>query len=431
MEDRKRSSSVPPACPFWSDGVQTDHALEHMRPLDLDGRHQPVPHDDEPENSPKPLREMPSGLQSVGQFESPASERGRPAEPSGVEKHVEAAARRSERAWRRRGHAADRSVRADLGTDGKVEMNGKELEKELGDQVLQHFQHETARLQQQNDEFQRELQKMREERDRHVALAIPPSWVPKSPPRMTPSMESHGAWVSPVSFHCTPNGTRVPPGPPPPDPPALPVWPPDISSVEPSVEPPRKIRGVMGGNGNRSSDVCSPRAARNLWLEREVAALQEKLDQETLKNKQLSGYWSIPFLTESAREKELAESVACMKRQAGMTDRWMSSEAARHHGIFHGDRAGTEHALGDLYQPDRASLQHVHGDVFHGDRACMQNVHGGVFLGDRASMQHVHGSVSHGGPIPRQLFVFQGFLIQLLLQCCYFSFKPKIPSRSW
>ena len=138
-----------------------------------------------------------------------------------------------------------------------------------------------------------------------------------------------------------------------------------------------------------------------------------------------------PFLTESAREKELAESVACMKRQAGMTDRWMSSEAARHHGIFHGDRAGTEHALGDLYQPDRASLQHVHGDVFHGDRACMQNVHGGVFLGDRASMQHVHGSVSHGGPIPRQLFVFQGFLIQLLLQCCYFSFKPKIPSRSW
>ena len=309
MEDRKRSSSVPPACPFWSDGVQTGHALEHMRPLDLDGRHQPVPHDDELENSPKPLQEMPSGLQSVGQFESPASERGRPAEPSGVENHVEAAveperiqaetengdsagARRSERAWRRRGHAADRSVRADLGTDGKVEMNGKELEKELGDQVLQHVQHETARLQQQNDELQRELQKMREERDRHVALAVPPSWVPKSPPRMTPSMESHGAWVSPESFHCTPNGTRVPPGPPPPDPPALPVWPPEISSVEPSVEPPRKIRGVMGGNGNRSSDVCSPRAARNLWLEREVAALQEKLDQEALKNKQLSGYWS-------------------------------------------------------------------------------------------------------------------------------------------
>ena len=266
----------------------------------------------------------------------------------------------------------------------------------MGDQVLQHFQHETARLQQQNDEFQRELQKMREERDRHVALAIPPSWVPKSPPRMTPSMESHGAWVSPESFHCTPNGTRVPPGPPPPDPPALPVWPPEISSVEPSVEPPTKIRGVMGGNGNRSSDVCSPRAARNLWFEREVAALQEKLDQEALKNKQLSGYWSIPFLTESAREKELAESVACMKRQAGMTDRGMSSEAAGHHGIFHGDRAFTEHALGDICHPDRASLQHVHGDVFHGDRACMQHVHGGVFHGDRASLQHVHGSVSHG-----------------------------------
>ena len=85
----------------------------------------------------------------MGQFESPASERGRPVEPSGVENHVEAAvepekiqaetekgdsagARRSEKAWRRRGHAADRSVRADLGTDGKVEMNGKELEKELG-----------------------------------------------------------------------------------------------------------------------------------------------------------------------------------------------------------------------------------------------------------------------------------------------------------
>ena len=267
----------------------------------------------------------------------------------------------------------------------------------MGDQVLQHFQHETARLQQQNDEFQRELQKMREEGDRHVALAIPPSWVPKSPPRMTPSMESHGAWVSPESFHCTPNGTRVPPGPPPqPDPPALPVWPPEISSVEPSVEPPTKIRGVMGGNGNRSSDVCSPRAARNLWFEREVAALQEKLDQEALKNKQLSGYWSIPFLTESAREKELAESVACMKRQAGMTDRWMSSEAAGHHGIFHGGRAGTEHAFGDLYQPDRASLQHVHGDVFHGDRASLQHVHGDVFHGDRASLQHVHGDVFHG-----------------------------------
>ena len=68
------------------------------------------------------------------------------------------------------------------------------------------------------------------------------------------------------------------------------AWPPEISIVEPSVERPRKIRGVMGVDGNRSSDVCSPRAARNFWFEREVAALQEKLDQDVLKNKHLFGY---------------------------------------------------------------------------------------------------------------------------------------------
>ena len=180
------------------------------------------------------------------------------------------------------------------------------------------------------------------------------------------------------------------------------AWPPEISIVEPSVERPRKIRGVMGGDGNRSSDVCSPRAARNFWFEREVAALQEKLDQDVLKNKHLSGYYFClvidppPFFTESARARELAESVACMKRQAGMTDRRVSGEVAGHHGISRGDRAGTEHVFGDLYQQDRVNLRHAHGDVFHGDRANMQHAHGDVFHGDRASMQHVHGDVFHG-----------------------------------
>ena len=107
----------------------------------------------------------------------------------------------------------DRSVKADPGTDGNVEMNGKELEKELGGQVVRHFQFEAARLQQQNDEFQMELQKIGKKWI-VIALAVPPSWVPKSPPRMTPPMESHGAWMSPESFLCTPNGTPL--GPPPP-----------------------------------------------------------------------------------------------------------------------------------------------------------------------------------------------------------------------
>ena len=85
-----------------------------------------------------------------------------------------------------------------------------------------------------------------------------------------------------------------------------------------------------------------------------------------------------------------------MKRQAGMTDRRVSGEVAGHHGISRGDRAGTEHVFGDLYQQDRVNLRHAHGDVFHGDRANMQHAHGDVFHGDRASMQHVHGDVFHG-----------------------------------
>lgn len=161
-----------------------------------------------------------------------ASEKGRSAEPSSAEKKAEAAvepekiqaetengdaagAKRTERAWRRRVQVVDRSVKADPGTDGNVEMNGKELEKELGDQVVRHFQFEAARLQQQNDEFQMELPKIGKKWI-VIPLPVPPSWVPKSPPRMTPPMESHRARMSPESFLCTPNGTRVPLGPPPP-----------------------------------------------------------------------------------------------------------------------------------------------------------------------------------------------------------------------
>ena len=54
MDRSPRASSVPPN-PFWSRKTQDDHQLDQMRPRALDGRHEPVPHDDDLDGSPKPL----------------------------------------------------------------------------------------------------------------------------------------------------------------------------------------------------------------------------------------------------------------------------------------------------------------------------------------------------------------------------------------
>ena len=58
MGSRNRASSLPPeTCPFWSDRVQADQALEWQRPVGLSAAEAPVPEDAEwdGEQSPQPI----------------------------------------------------------------------------------------------------------------------------------------------------------------------------------------------------------------------------------------------------------------------------------------------------------------------------------------------------------------------------------------
>ena len=83
----RRSASVPPVNPFWSERARQEHALQHLRPLDLDGRTTPVPQDDDLD-SPRPLQGEPSGVQGresgeqLAHFETPAT--GHPEKPHGA-----------------------------------------------------------------------------------------------------------------------------------------------------------------------------------------------------------------------------------------------------------------------------------------------------------------------------------------------------------
>ena len=74
MDSPRRASSVP-LNPFWSRKTQDDYTLEQLRPRALDGRDEPVPHDDDDDldGSPKPL--MSSALagdgKELGTFQTP------------------------------------------------------------------------------------------------------------------------------------------------------------------------------------------------------------------------------------------------------------------------------------------------------------------------------------------------------------------------
>ena len=80
MESRmKRSTSMPPENPFWSEKTQSEHALQFFRPEALDGHTAPIPPDEDLDDSPKPLQSsgqqgMPEQSQ-VTSFETPGSPR--------------------------------------------------------------------------------------------------------------------------------------------------------------------------------------------------------------------------------------------------------------------------------------------------------------------------------------------------------------------
>ena len=378
-----------------------NHTLEGLRPIGLDARSTPVPLDTDLDSSPRPLQ-APSGEKgqevAPATFETPSSMRCE-GEPGGHRAETEtkdgesqsqtatcqdAAVGKVVRAWKRRNMVNEKQH------DGEPEVpsenSEKKLEDELGEQMLFHFQQETVRLQSQNEMMARELQQLREERDHQKRLVVPQSWnggmrSPTPPPRVIPSTQDSQMWVSPETYRCTPNGTRIPSDPPPDTPlppvPPLPIWPPELALYE--LEPPRKVRGVMGDRGfhplgDRASQVsgaCSPRTARNFWLEQEVMSLKERLDQETAKTKALQGeYWSKPFQTEAQKRREAEEAVACLKRNAGVLSSVLHDPSNAHGEVYHQDRAVGWHEHGVHPLGDRACTEQNFGDPRLQARAC-------------------------------------------------------------
>ena len=85
-------------------------------------------------------------------------------------------------------------------------------ENELGVQVFQHFQEETARLQNQTDILVEEIQQLKQERDQQSRLAVPSSRVGHESIFVVchhlerhPTTHESSAWI--------PTGPRVPSGP--------------------------------------------------------------------------------------------------------------------------------------------------------------------------------------------------------------------------
>ena len=398
----RRSTSMPPANLFWSDRTQTDHTLEFLRPINLDAHTAPIPQDDDLDVSPRPLQsgdqQGPQDQSQVASFKTPGSPcaekpqsaagleiedgKGECGDRSAPEVRV-MAEKKPERVWNRRAQGGSGKVEESLERAQTDEKHGRQFEEELADEVLLHFQQETARLQSQNALLTLELQRLKDEKEFQKKLTVPPSWshdrAPTPPPRMSPATHGSQNWMSPDTFRCTPNGTRIPNGPPPPDPPPFPSWPPELASYEIVAEPPTKLRGVMGDRVYQvGGGTCSPRTARNFWLEQEVAALKERLECESLRSKSFQGsYWSKPFQTETDRAREVEESVTSMRRNAGMDGTGM-------------DVGWHEH--GEKRLRDRASMEHVsHGRCLH-DRAgalvsSMSSAkHGGLHHEDRASI---------------------------------------------
>lgn len=130
------------------------------------------------------------------------------------------------RAWKRRAQTSVANGEKFQNEGEAPERHGRKLEDDLGEHVLLHVQQEAERLHSQTQLLVTEIQPMKEEWENQPKLAVPP--------------------MSPQTFKCTPNRTRIPSGPPPPDPPPLPAWPPELGNYESAMEPPRKLRGVMG-----------------------------------------------------------------------------------------------------------------------------------------------------------------------------------------
>ena len=437
---------MPPANPFWSEKTQSEHALQFFRPEALDGHTAPIPPDEDLDDSPKPLQSsgqqgMPEQSQ-VTSFETPGSPRAeKPQDADEQEMEAEDGGcgdreasgmgiteeKKLDGMWNRRLQAGGSHVDESLEKTVKEEKHGRQLEEELAGEVLWHFQQETVSLQKQNDALVMELQRLKDEKVSQQALAVPPSWsherAPTPPPRPSPGTHGTQQWMSPESCLLTPNGTRVPSGPPPPSPPELPSWPPMLANYE-VVEPPRKLRGVMGDRVYQvGHGTCSPRTARSFWLEQEVAALKERLEQESFRSKQFqSSYWAKPFLTEEAKVKEVAESVECMRRQAGLDVPSMKHGSHVHGEQHHQDRARMEQATGqadaafaaehgDHRREARAgvSTAFVHGEhcqqarastaFGHGGHLCASTAffHGGHFQEGRACMASEHGEPRGGG----------------------------------
>ena len=300
---RCRSSSVPaaPANPFWSDRVQADHELAEMRPAHLDAAQMPLPADeewdggangDEVAEEPQPLEMGPSGnCEGNGDKPSEAFQTPQPPQPTPAEttrqpepnaqvmgqveppemSQVEPPERTSghESTWRRRqrmtGSSPERRDQPASSPNSRSRTEGG-LETAIGEEVVRRLQEKTSRLEQQSEELVMQLLQMKREHPQASMMSVPTSWQPQpreptAPQRVTPPTQSDGNWMSPQSFRCTPNGTRVRDGSPPPEPPPMPTWPVtpplpvlnDFQHYEPCDGRPRKMRGVMGDSVSLSS----------------------------------------------------------------------------------------------------------------------------------------------------------------------------------
>ena len=426
MPSQSRAASLPPApCPFWSNRIQADFELDRMRPAALGPEETPCPADEWDGESPKPLQEKPSGEdvaeRTPGVYETPNS-RNR-SEPKPDDESRESAAveevenkeepRRPERSWRRRVGAGEERPQV-IEEEPPMNSNGtgSSLEEALSAEIAKHFQNEMAKLKATNEMLAKKVIALEHDRGcqaQHVQPAppMPPSWNaqlrdPTTPPReTTPAQSSVGAWVSPDTFRTTPNGTRVPAGPPPPDPPDLPDWPLELQGYE-VVNPPRKLRGVMGDPVYKvASDVCSPQEARNFWLEREILELKNFVQEQAWKNDPKT-YWQTPFLSESERDRELSREVASLRRNVGLPSAGSSAlGAVPRDGLPLQDRADVHRdaaALGGQCHEARAnSSAFVLGGEVHGHRASIgASELGGEVHGSRAST----GAAMLGGEVP-------------------------------
>ena len=123
---------------------------------------------------------------------------------------------------------------------------------------------------------------------------------------------------------------------------------------------------VSGARGDcRATDVMSAAQAKAVWLERELASLQQLLHDQHSSQGMGGSYWTKPVGRWSGE-------VLHHGRDCG-------DRASLHHGQDCGDRASLHHGQGC---GDRASLQHGRDC---GDRASLQH---GRDCGDRASLQH-------------------------------------------